>query len=188
MLGGELYDAFDEELLRERTHARELVRRLQETRPAEGALRGTILRALLGKVGEKAWIEPPFSCDYGYNIFIDPGVYVNLNCTILDCNRVFIGEGTLIGPSVQIFAAHHPVDPIARKRGRELATPVFIGKNVWIGGGAIICPGVSIGNNATIGAGSVVTEEIPPNVLAAGNPCRVVRELCQNKPMAYLCP
>src|ERR1700741_4501073 len=188
MLGGELYNAFDAELINERTRARELLRRFNQTTPDETDTRNTIIQGLFGKAGRNVWIEPPFFCDYGYNILMERGVFFNFNCTILDCNRVFIGEGTVIGPLVQIYTAHHPTDPGTRKEGVELENPVFIGKNLWIGGGTIICPGVIIGNNPTIGAGSVVTQDIPPNVVAAGNPCRVIRELCVKETSEYLCP
>ena len=182
MLAGASYNGFDPDLLEERAHARQLTGLYNLTSQdamASGKMqtRATLLRDLLGGVGERVWIEPPFHCDYGCNIFLEDGVYLNFNCIILDCNTVHIGEGTVIGPGVHIYAAYHPTDPQQRKLGPELAAPVHIGKNVWIGGGAIICPGVTIGDNTTIGAGSVVVKDVPANAVGAGNPCRVVRSL-----------
>jgi maltose O-acetyltransferase len=133
------------------------------------------LQELLGAVGEKPVITPPFHCDYGSNIFLGDRVYMNYGCVILDCNTVHIGDDTMFAPYVQVYAAYHPIDPTVRLSGRELAAPIRIGKNVWVGGGVIICPGVTIGDNTTIGAGSVVTKDIPANVVAVGNPCRVLR-------------
>ena len=176
MLSGELYDAFDTDLLCERIRARGLVRQLNNTTGEPRELREAILRELFGEIGDHVWVEPPFHCDYGKNIVVERGVYINFDCVFLDCNRIQIGEGSLIGPAVQIYTASHPTDPELRKTGRELALPVRIGRNVWIGGGAIVCPGVTIGDNSTIGAGSVVTRDVPANVVAAGNPCRLIRE------------
>jgi maltose O-acetyltransferase len=177
MLAGEPYWAADAELQQERTKARRLTRWLNNTTEAETDKRKNILAELLGQAGEGIWIEPPFYCDYGYNIFLGKDTYLNFNCVILDCNTVHIGENTLIGPAVQIYAAYHSVNPEDRLTGLELTAPVMIGNNVWIGGGAIICQGVTIGDNSTIGAGSVVVSDIPPNVIAVGNPCRVIRQI-----------
>ncbi len=177
MLRGELYDANDPELAAAQLRARRLLKRLNESFGQSREIRETILRELFGKVGERVWIEPPFYCDYGFNISLETGAYLNFNCIILDCNEVRIGEGTLVGPSVQIYTAYHPIEPVERRKGLELAAPIEIGSNAWIGGGAILCPGITIGDNTTIGAGSVVTKNIPSNVVAAGNPCRVLRTL-----------
>lgn len=176
MLAGEPYWAADAELQQERANARRLTRLLNHTTEAETNQRISILTELLGQAAEGIWIEPPFYCDYGYNILIGKGSYLNFNCVILDCNKVQIGENTLIGPAVQIYAAYHSTDPPERLTGLELAAPVVIGNNVWIGGGAIICQGVTIGDNTTIGAGSIVVHDIPPNVVAVGNPCRVIKQ------------
>jgi maltose O-acetyltransferase len=138
------------------------------------------LRQLIPSQGGNVWIEPPFYCDYGYNIELGDKVYFNFNCVILDVMKVQIGANTLIGPGVQIFTAMHPMNWKERASGLEFAKPVSIGSDVWIGGGAIICPGVSIGNRSVIGAGSVVTKDIPGNVFAAGNPCRVIKNLTEN--------
>ena len=176
MLSGELYDAFDTDLLCERIRTRGLLRQMNTTTGEPCEVREAILQELLGEIGDRVWIVPPFYCDYGSNIFLEDGVYINFDCVLLDCHTIHIGEGTLIGPAVQIYTACHPTDPDVRKSGRELASPVRVGKNVWIGGGAIICPGVTIGDNTTIGAGSVVTKDIPADVIAVGNPCRVIKD------------
>lgn len=177
MLAGELYLASDPELAAESLRAAQLLQRYSQTIAGDREGRSAILRELLGQVGENPQIVPPFHCDYGIHISLGDRFYMNYGGVILDCNQVQIGDDVLCGPYVQIYAAYHPVDPALRLTGRELAAPVKIGSNVWIGGGAIICPGVTIGDNTTIGAGSVVTKDIPPNVVAAGNPCRVLRSV-----------
>jgi maltose O-acetyltransferase len=177
MLAGELYDAADPQLVAERRRARDLVARLNASGDAERELRASILRELFGAVGEGAWIEPPFFCDYGSNIRLGERVFFNLNCVVLDVAQVAIGSDTMFGPAVQIYTATHPMDFQLRRAGQELAKPVTIGADVWVGGGAIILPGVSIGARAVIGAGSVVTKDVPEGVFAAGNPCRVIRLL-----------
>ena len=144
-------------------------------REGEQELRRRILLDLFGRGGDSVWMQPPFYCDYGTNILLGQRVFFNFNCVVLDCAAVTIGANVLLGPAVQIYAATHPTDPSMRRSGRELALPVAIGDDVWIGGGAIICPGVTIGSSSTIGAGSVVTRDIPAGVIAAGNPCRVIR-------------
>ena len=128
-------------------------------------------------VGKEVWIEPPFYCDYGSNITLGDNVFFNFNCVVLDVTPVVIGSRVLFGPAVQIYAATHPLSAAERRSGLEAGKPVEIGDDVWVGGGAIICPGVQIGPESVIGAGSVVTRNIPARVLAAGNPCRVIREL-----------
>ena len=177
MLAGELYLAADPELVRDRQRARALARNYNSTREDEHSQRLKILAELFGAVGEKIEIEPPFYCDFGSNIYAGTGLYMNFGCVILDCHRVNIGENLLCGPNVQIYTAFHPTDPQIRLDGRDLAAPINIGNNVWIGGGSIVCPGVTIGDNSTIGAGSVVVKNIPANVVAAGNPCRIIRHL-----------
>lgn len=177
MLSGELYLANDPELTEEHQRAFRLIRLYNATTETELEERQNLLKELFGKVGKNAVITPPFYCDYGSHIYAGDNFYMNFGCVILDCNTVDIGDNVLCAPYVQIYTAHHPIDPTIRLTGKELATPVKIGNNVWIGGGAIICPGVTIGDNTTIGAGSVVTKDIPANVVAVGNPCRVVREL-----------
>jgi maltose O-acetyltransferase len=177
MLAGELYLASAPELVAKRARARELTRRYNATSPRERDARRRLLTQLLTTVGEDVEIEPPFHCDYGTQIVIGAGVYINVGCVVLDCAQVVIGDQALLGPGVHIYAATHPVDPGVRRSGRELAAPVSIGADVWLGGGAIVCPGVTIGAGTTIGAGSVVTRAIPPGVVAAGNPCRILRAL-----------
>jgi maltose O-acetyltransferase len=177
MLAGALYRADDPELVDARSRARRLLVRYASTLGEETTRRADILLELLGEVGAGVWIEPPFHCDYGSNIALGDGVYLNASCVILDCARVEIGAGSLLGPAVQVYAATHPTDAQQRRAGLEYAAPVTIGANVWIGGGAIVGPGVTIGENAVIGAGSVVIRNVPANVVAVGNPCRVIREL-----------
>jgi maltose O-acetyltransferase len=177
MLAGKLYLASDPELVDARRRARRLTRLYNGTTEDEDEQRAALLRELFGALGAGAVIEPPFHCDYGGNIFAGERFYANFGCVVLDCAAVRIGDDVMLGPSVQLYAAFHPLDASLRASGPELAAPITIGSRVWIGGGAIVCPGVTIGENTTIGAGSVVTRDIPPNVLAVGNPCRVLREL-----------
>ncbi len=177
MLSGELYNAADPLLATERTHARKLLKRYNDSGPDNHPLRQQILKELIPMQGEGLWIEPPFYCDYGTNIIAGDKVYFNFNCVILDVMKVIIGNNVLVGPSVQIFTAMHPINYKERASGLEFAKAVTIGSDVWIGGGAIICPGVTIGNRTVIGAGSVVTKDIPDDVFAAGNPCRVIKAL-----------
>lgn len=176
MLAGELYIAADEELTEERTRARKLILAYNRTVPGDLEKRNKILAQLI-KARGALYIEPPFYCDYGSNIEVGENFYANFNCVILDVNSVKIGDNVLLGPSVQIYTATHPLDPDERLTGKELARPIVIGDNVWIGGGAIICPGVRIGSHTTIGPGSVVTKDIPDRVFAAGNPCKIIRVL-----------
>jgi maltose O-acetyltransferase len=177
MLNGELYNATDPQLSAERRQARLLFKQLNDSSDEQVELRQQILKELIGKAGEGLWIEPPFYCDYGSNITVGDKVFFNFNCVILDVARVTLGNNVLCGPNVQIYTATHPMDWQERASGLEYAKPITIGSDVWIGGGAIICPGVTIGDCAVIGAGSVVTKDIPADVFAAGNPCKVVRAL-----------
>ncbi|MBL8820556.1 MAG: sugar O-acetyltransferase [Planctomyces sp.] len=171
MLAGELYDALDEELVTARMRARDLCHDLNMSREREQDKRRRILQELLGGGGDTVWMQPPFYCDYGTNIYLGERVYFNFNCVVLDVCEVKIGDFCFFGPAVQIYAATHPVDPVLR-RTQEFGKPVTIGSDVWVGGGAIICPGVTIGSGTVIGAGSVVTRDIPDGVVAVGNPCR----------------
>ena len=178
MLAGELYNALDSQLTRERNHCRALCRRLNASSEEATEERRLILSELFGAPTD-AWIQPPFYCDYGTNIRLGSKVYFNFNCVVLDVMPVVIGDHVLIGPAVQIYTATHPLDAVERRSGVESARPVTIGNDVWIGGGAILCPGVSIGDRSVIGAGSVVTRSIPADVVAAGNPCRVLRAIAR---------
>ena len=176
MLAGEFYDPFDPDLVRARERCRNLCWDLNATRDADAEARRRLLRELFGAGGDSVWMQPPFYCDYGTNIKLGERVFFNFNCVVLDVCEVAIGDFTLFGPAVQVYTATHPLDAVQR-RTREFGKPVRIGADVWVGGGAVICPGVTIGDRAVIGAGSVVTKDVPAGVLAAGNPCRVIRAL-----------
>ena len=180
----ETFDTRSPDLFEKHHTARRLLSSYNSSNSTEQSGRQNILQELLGSLGKGVWIEPPFFCDYGDNIHLGDGVFVNFNCVILDGARVEIGSGTLLGPAVQIYATSHPLpskDRIFEHSGvpryRTTAAPVTIGQNVWIGGGAILLPGVTVGEGAVVGAGAVVTKPVPANVFAAGNPCEVLRVL-----------
>lgn len=175
MLAGELYDAWNPELVAERDRARALCARINALEWSDPARREGLVQ-LLGAGGDTASVTSPFFCDYGSNIELGEGVYFNFNCVLLDVCTIRIGARTLLGPAVQVYTPLHPMDHLLR-RTQEYGRPVEIGSDVWIGGGAIILPGVRIGDRAVIGAGSVVTRDVPTDVFAAGNPCRVIRAL-----------
>ncbi|SOD93947.1 sugar O-acetyltransferase [Caenispirillum bisanense] len=175
MLAGELYRAGDPELVADRRRAQELLRNYNVTTLADGRRRREILGRLLGGYGESVAIRAPFYCDYGYNIVLGRDVFLNFGCVLLDVCRIEIGDGTQIGPQVQIYAADHPRDPEARRQGLENGRPVTVGRNVWIGGQAILLPGITVGDDAVIGAGSVVTKDVPACATVVGNPARPVR-------------
>ena len=177
MLSGELYDPLDLQLSAERRHARLLIKELNATRDDQLTERRRIIGDLLRAVVKGVHIEPPFFCDYGSNIILGENVFFNFNCVVLDVARVRIGSNVLFGPAVQIYTATHPLRAADRRAGLELGKDIEIADDVWVGGGAIICPGVRIGAQAVIGAGSVVTKDIPQGVLAAGNPCRVLQKI-----------
>jgi len=176
MLAGELYDPNDPELADARTRAGDLCQALNATTEADAEGRRGILRELFRRGGESVWMQPPFFCDYGSNIELGERVFFNFNCVVLDVCRVRIGDFTLFGPGVQILTPMHPLDAELRRK-QEFGKPVEIGSDVWVGGGALILPGVRVGSRTVIGAGSVVTRDVPDGVLAAGNPCRVIRSL-----------
>lgn len=178
MLAGELYDPFDPDLVKARDRARDLCQDLNATREQDREQRRKILIELFGAGGDSVWMQPPFYCDYGLNIHVGQRVFFNFNCIVLDVCKVTIGNYTMFGPAVQIYTATHPLNAELRRK-QEFAKPIDIGSDVWVGGGAIICPGVKIGSKSVIGAGSVVTREIPEAVFAAGNPCRVIREITE---------
>ena len=177
MLAGELYDASDVELVAGRSRARKLFMQYNALSYDDKPGKTAVLKELLGGFENQIDIQSPFYCDYGSNIFVGENLFMNFNCIILDCARVTIGHNVAMAPNVQLYTAYHPVIAAERIKGPEYASPITIGNNVWLGGGVIVCPGVTIGDNTTIGAGSVVTKNIPANVIAAGNPCRVIREL-----------
>ena len=174
MLAGALYRAEDPELAADRARAGEWLGRYDASRTLSKAKRREMLLELFAEVGEDTDIRPPFYCDYGYNIRLGKGVFLNFNCVILDVVEVTIGEGTQIGPAVQIYSADHSRDPGHRRAGLEFGRPVRIGPNVWIGGGAIILPGITIGRDAVIGAGAVVTRDVDAGATVAGNPARLI--------------
>lgn len=176
MLDGEIYYANDKALIAERTKAKKLLHKLNITEYLMNGNARNLLQQLMPNAHKRLYIEPPFHCDYGYNIHSGENVYFNVNCVLLDAMKIEIGNNVFIGPNVHIYTATHPLNPIER-RTVEYAKPVTIGNDCWIGGNTVICPGVIIGDNCTIGAGSVVTKEIPPNSLAVGNPAKVIRKL-----------
>jgi maltose O-acetyltransferase len=176
MLAGELYDPLDPELVADRLRCRLFLKAINDSEEEEVEERTLLFNQLFG-AETGVWIQPPFFCDYGTNIRLGSKVFFNFNCVVLDVMQVTIGDNVLIGPSVQIYAATHPMEAEIRAKWLEFAKPVSIGSDVWIGGAAIICPGVTVGNRSVIGAGSVVTRDIPDDVFAAGNPCKVIKRL-----------
>lgn len=181
MLAGELYDPMAAELVAARARARKLCEVLNGTPEAKQETRRNILQELFGKGGDSVWMQPPFFCDYGSNIELGERVFFNFNCVVLDVCRVRIGDFTLFGPGAQVLTPVHPFNAALRRK-EEYARPIDIGSDVWVGAGALVLPGVRIGSRSVIGAGSVVTRDIPEGVFAAGNPCRVVREISEEEP------
>jgi maltose O-acetyltransferase len=177
MLRGELYLADDPELAADLARAQELLERYNATRHVERELRDRLLRELLAEVGEGVVVRPPFRCDYGRYISIGAGTFVNYDCVLLDVAPIRIGAACQLATRVQLLTATHPIDPEPRRLGWESAEPITIGDNVWLGGGAIVCPGVTIGENSVVGAGAVVTRDLPAGVVAIGVPARVQREI-----------
>lgn len=177
MLKGDAYIASDPELVKDRQKARILTRLYNQTIETDDYTKNEILRKLLGSTGENVYIEPSFKCDYGYNIHLGENFYANFDCIMLDVCEINIGKNAMLAPNVQIYTAYHPIDPKLRISGIEYGSPVTIGDNVWIGGGAIINPGVTIGDNVVIGSGSVVTKDIQSNCVAVGNPCKVIKNI-----------
>lgn len=172
MLAGELYVAAGEELTADARRVAEWMDRYNGSIAATQRDHAALLREIMAEVGEGAYIRPPFHCDYGYNISLGKGVFLNFNCVILDVVKVAIGDRTQIGPGVQILTADHPRDPAQRRAGLEFGRPVVVGADVWIGGGAIVLPGVTIGDGAIVGAGAVVTRDVRPGATVVGNPAR----------------
>ena len=177
MLAGKLYIAMDEELVNDMKKSRRLTRLYNTTTEEQQDYRKELLKELFESTKENYYIEPPFRCDYGCNISIGNNFYANYDCVILDVNKVVIGDNVFFAPRVSVFTAGHPIDAEIRNMQLEYGKPVFIGNDVWVGGNTVINPGVTIGDNVVIGSGSVVTKDIPSGVVAAGNPCRVIRKI-----------
>ena len=176
MLAGEMYNPMDPVLVKERHKARLLFQKINLLSDEEKPKRDALLYSLI-KAKEGLWIEPPFYCDYGSNIRAGKNLFMNFNCCILDVAEVVFGDNCMLGPNVQIYTATHPLEAKLRNSGREFAKPIKIGNNVWIGGHAVICPGVTIGDNVVIGAGAVVTKSFPDEVFIAGNPAQIVKTI-----------
>ncbi|PLR69526.1 MULTISPECIES: maltose acetyltransferase domain-containing protein [Bacillaceae] len=177
MLDGELYLAADEELVRDRTRARKMTRLFNQSIETDDDTRTSLLKQLFGTTGENIYIEPMFRCDYGYNIHVGENFYANFDCVILDICKVTIGDNCMLAPGVHIYSATHPLNAEERNSGAEFGKPVTIGHNVWIGGRAVINPGVTIGNNVVIASGAIVTKDVPDDVAVGGNPARILKHI-----------
>ena len=177
MIVGQMYDSKDRELSHDREQARLLFQQINKMDESVIDARNELFKKLIRNAGENLWIEPPFYCDYGYNISLGTNVFFNFNCCILDVAKVTIGNNAMLAPGVQILTATHPLEAKERNSGLEYAKPITIGNDVWIGGNAILCPGVTIGNGVVVGAGAVVTKDIPDNVFIGGNPAKVLRQI-----------
>ena len=177
MLAGEAYDPSVPELVADRRHASELCRRYNATAPTESDLRDGLLRALFGAVDGDATVAPPFHCDYGYNVGVGDHFFANYGCVFLDVAPIAFGEDCFLGPGVHVYTASHPIDPEERAAGREFGYPVTVGDDVWIGGRAVITPGVSIGDEAVVAAGAVVVDDVPARTMVGGNPAEVIRRI-----------
>lgn len=177
MLAGDLYLADDPELHRDSRRAQRLTHQINALDPADREQRNRLLTELLGAFGADSEIRPPLQCDYGYQTTVGARTFVNWGVTLLDVARISIGDDVQIGPNVQLLTATHPLEPNARRDKWEAAEPITIGDNVWLGGGVIVCPGVTIGADTVVGAGSVVTRDLPSGVVAVGSPARVIRKL-----------
>ena len=185
MLSGKPYNALDSELVAERKVSKNYTFEYNNLHPLDKESKVSVMKKLLGKAGENFYINAPFRCDYGCNIFIGDNFYANYNCTILDCAPVTIGNNVFFAPNVSLFTAGHPIHPEPRNAMLEYAFPITIGNNVWIGGGAIINPNITIGDNVVIGSGSVVTKDIPSNSVAVGNPCKVIKKITDEDKAYY---
>lgn len=178
MADGRLYLPNDESILEKQNECLELLYDFNATRPSQGELRTKLLKEMFAEIGENCYIEPPFHANWGgYHVHFGKNVYANFNLTVVDDGDIYVGDYTMIGPNVTIATAGHPIDAKLREMAYQYNLPVHIGRNVWLGAGVIVLPGVTIGDNTIIGAGSVVTKDIPAGVVAVGNPCRVVREV-----------
>ncbi|MDQ0254781.1 maltose O-acetyltransferase [Evansella vedderi] len=177
MLAGEMYDPADSELVKDRENARRLVRLYNETLESDGGKRTKLLKELLGSTGENVFMEPNIRFDYGYNTHVGENFFANFDCVILDVCEVRFGDNCMLAPSVHIYTATHPLDPVERNSGKEYAKPIIFGNNVWIGGSAVINPGIRVGDNVVIASGTVVTKDVPDNVVVGGNPARIIKEI-----------
>ncbi len=175
---GHIYK-LDETLWAAHLRSKRITRLLNATLESEIDRRKELVQELFAEAGEGSYIDPPFFCDYGYNVTVGKKFYANYDCVFLDCGKITIGDHVMLGPKVQIYTANHPIDPDVRRLGHDHGIPVTVGDDVWIGGGSILCPGVTVGSGTVIGAGSVVTHDIPSGVVAAGNPCRVIRPITE---------
>lgn len=183
---GQMYNDFDDDLFQRRVVAKKLFRKYNRTDDDDTELRNKILKELLKAVGKDVWIEPDFRCEFGKNIIIEDNVYINFGCVILDCAEVVIGANSLLGPNIGIYPVNHAIDAMERINGGCIGKPIHIGKNVWLGGDVKILAGVTIGDNTIIGTGSVVTKDIPDNVIAVGNPCKVLRQITDADKTDYM--
>ncbi len=186
MQAGEMYNDFDQDLFNRRVEAKKLFRAYNRLADDEVDERRDIMHRLFHSVGENVWIEPDFRCEFGKNITIGNDVYINFGCVILDCGHVTIGNNTLIGPNVGLFSGNHTTDPEERAAGGLIPKPITIGNRVWLCGNVTVVPGVTIGDDTIVGAGSVVTHDIPSGVIAAGNPCRVLRKISAEDKVGYI--
>ena len=177
MKSGKLYFCTDEEIAKEQLKCLDLLYDFNRTRPTEMEKRRELLKVILAEVGENCYIEPPLHANWGRNTHFGSNIYANFNLTLVDDTDIYVGDSVMFGPNVTVATAGHPVDPELRRKVAQFNIPVRIGNNVWIGAGAVLLPGVTIGDNSVIGAGSIVTKDIPANVVAVGNPCRVLREI-----------
>ncbi|UGB33239.1 sugar O-acetyltransferase [Metabacillus sp. B2-18] len=177
MLAGEMYNPADRELLKDREEARRKVRIYNQSLETEVEKRTELLKDLLGSTGENVYMEPNIRFDYGYNTHVGENFFANFDCTILDVCEVRFGDNCMLAPGVQIYTATHPLHPTERNSGREYAKPITFGDNVWIGGGAIINPGITIGDNVVIASGAVVTKDVPANVVVGGNPAKIIKQI-----------
>lgn len=186
LLAGKIYNDFDDDLFKRRVAAKKIFRVYNKTDDDQIDERSKLLTKLFKKLGERVWIEPDFRCEYGKNITIGNDVYINFGCIILDCAEVVIGDHVLLGPNVGIYPVNHSIDAKERIQGGCYGKPVTIGRRAWLGGDVKVLAGVTIGEDTIIGAGSVVTQDIPAGVIAAGNPCRVIREITDQDKTDYL--
>ena len=188
MQAHEIYDDFDADLFNRRVEAKKLFKEFNATTDDEVEKRQEIMRKLFKKVGERVFMEPNFTCEFGKNITLGNDLYINFGCTLLDCGQIVIGNNTLLGPNVSMYSANHSLDARERIEGALIPEPIIIGDRVWIGGGTTILSGVTIGDDTVIGAGSVVTKDIPSGVVAAGNPCRVIRKITEKDKVGFVKP